>query len=170
MAVDRVERMVRGEITVPGTLEQVWKAWTTDRGAEGFFAPECHIDLRPGGLYEIFFNPQAEPGLRGSEKMIVLAVQPMKMLSFTWNSPPELPEVRGQMTHMLVRFTTVDAEHTRVTLVHDGWGEGGQWEQAYQYFNFAWLQVVLPRLQYCFLKGPINWDKPPSMDELGKVE
>ena len=101
--------------------------------------------------------------------MIVLAVQPMKMLSFTWNSPPELLEVRGQMTHMLVRFFALDADHTRVTLVQDGWGEGGQWDQSYGYFTIAWLQVVLPRLNYCFTAGPIDWEKPPNMTELEKV-
>ena len=169
MPTETTYRAVKGEIIVPAPLAEVWHAWTSDEGAQAFFAPECHIDARPGGAYDIYFNPQAQPGMRGSDGMIILAVQTQQMLSITWNSPPELPEVRGQMTHMLVTFSPVDNTHTRVKLIHDGWGEGGQWDQAYLYFTAAWLQVVLPRLKYRFVAGPIDWDKPPSLSELQKV-
>ena len=50
------------------------------------------------------FDLEAEPGLQGGEGVQLLAVQPMAMLSFTWNAPPELPGVRPQRTHVTVRF------------------------------------------------------------------
>ena len=66
--------------------------------------------LEPGGAYEMFFNLDAPVGERGGEGMIILAIQPGKMLSFTWNAPPTLPTVRGQMTHVLVRFEEDEVE------------------------------------------------------------
>ena len=98
------EKTVHGEIVVNAGLEEVWNAWTTEAGAKTFFAPACNIDLRPDGPYEIFFNPDAPPGERGGEGLRVLAAQPMQMFSFTWNAPPSLPEVRGQRTHVTLRF------------------------------------------------------------------
>ncbi|NIS81212.1 MAG: SRPBCC domain-containing protein [Anaerolineales bacterium] len=159
------ERYIRGEVIVDAGLDDVWAAWTTEDGAKTFFAPDCNIDLQPDGLYEIFFNPSAEPGMRGGDGLRVMAVQPKKMLTFTWNAPPSIPEVRSQRTHVVIRFYPEGEKRTRVTLHHDGWGEGGAWDEAFEYFQSAWNKVVLPRLRYRFEHGPVDWDQPPDLED-----
>jgi uncharacterized protein YndB with AHSA1/START domain len=159
MIAYRPDRAIHGEIVVPASVAEVWNAWTTEEGVTSFFAPACTIDLRPDGPYEILFDPSAPPGQRGGEGLRVMAVQPMRMLSFTWNAPPSLPQVRGQRTHVVVRLAVEDDHRTRVTLHHDGWGSGGQWEDAFRYFDRAWNQIVLPRLRLRFEQGPIDWQK-----------
>lgn len=157
------ERVVEGEVTVDASVDEVWRAWTTSEGAETFFAPRCIIDLRPGGKYEMLFDLDAAPGKQGGEGVILLAVQPPRMLSFTWNAPPELPEIRKQRTHVTVFLESLGPTRTRVMLRHDGWGEGAEWDAAYDYFERAWKQIVLPRLKYRFENGPIDWDHPPDL-------
>jgi uncharacterized protein YndB with AHSA1/START domain len=161
------ERVIRCEIVVPAPLAEVWQAWTTEEGAESFFAPRCHIDLRPGGAYEMLFDLEAEPGQQGGEGMMVMAVQPDRMLSFTWNAPPHLPSVRGQMTHVVVRLFETEAGDTRVSLRHDGWGDGDEWDAAFQYFSGAWADVVLPRLKHRLEHGPVDWSDPPRLGQSG---
>ncbi|NOZ08354.1 MAG: SRPBCC domain-containing protein [FCB group bacterium] len=151
-------RFIKCSVVCPANLKQVWRAWTTADGIRSFFAPDCDIELKVGGRYEIYFNPSAKTGSRGAEGTRILGIQPCKMLSFTWNSPPHLKEVRWQYTHVTVRFEAVDAHHTKVTLVNDGYGEGGQWEESLAYFKRAWCQVVLPRLKNSFSSGPLDWD------------
>ncbi|MGB7540068.1 MAG: SRPBCC domain-containing protein [Anaerolineales bacterium] len=163
MTPHKMDRAVEGETIVDAPIEQVWRAWTTMEGAVSFFAPRCAIDLRPGGKYEMLFDPNAAPGKQGSEGVILLAVQPPVMLSFTWNAPPELPEIREQRTHVTVRLEALDSNRTKVTLVHDGWGEGAGWDSAYEYFEQAWKRIVLPRLKYRFEHGPIDWEHPPEL-------
>lgn len=158
------DRILFGEVTVNASLSEVWQAWTTPEGARTFFAPECRIELRVDGAYEMYFDPGAAPGSRGGEGLRILALQPEKMLSFNWNAPPELPEVRDQHTHVVVRFYEVDSRHTRVTLIHDGWGEGSQWDQAYAYFERAWFKAVLTRLAYRFAVGPVDWSNPLRLE------
>ena len=153
------ERAVTAQIDVPASLDDVWEAWTTVAGARTFFAPASRIDLRPGGAYEMLFNLDAEPGLQGGEGNRLLAIQPGKLLSFSWNAPPELPTVRDQRTHVVLRFAALGSQVTRVSLRHDGWGAGGEWDRAFEYFERAWTQVVLPRLRYRFEHGPIDWDQ-----------
>ena len=159
------ENVITSQIKVPAALTEVWHAWTTEEGAQSFFAPRCNIDLRPGGAYEMLFDLNAEHGKQGGEGMVVMAVQPERMLAFTWNAPPHLPTVRGQMTHVVIRMFEMEAGETRVTLHHDGWGEGSEWDDAFQYFSGAWADVVLPRLRYRFESGPVDWSNPLTFGE-----
>jgi len=45
---------------------------------------------------------------------------------------------------------------TVVRLHHSGWGDGGQWDQAHDYFDKAWA-AVLENLQKRFVEGPRDW-------------
>src|SRR6185436_20798773 len=120
---------------VAASVDDVWTAWTTREGIIGFFAPDAQIDPRVGGLFEIYFNPLAAPGLKGADDMRFMALQPKKMLSFTWNAPPSLPDARQQRTFVVVRFEPVADGQTRVAIHPTGWGDGGEWDKTYTYFD-----------------------------------
>ncbi|HEY2628106.1 MAG TPA: SRPBCC domain-containing protein [Usitatibacter sp.] len=150
------ERMLQKEVTVKSPLPAVWDAWTTTEGIKTFFAPDGHVEARPDGPFQIYLNPYAEPGMKGADDMHVLAVQPFQMLSYTWNAPPSLPEARKQRTVVIIRFASVSKDETRVTLTQVGWGDGGEWDKAYAYFDKAW-DVVLGNLQQRFVTGPVDW-------------
>ena len=150
------ERAIDKEVVVPASLETVWESWTTREGIRGFFAPDAVIEPRVGGAFHIHIDPLAQPGARGADDMRFMALQPMKMLSFDWNAPPHLPEARAQRTFVVLRFDPVDDRNTRVRLHHTGWGDGGQWDQAYAYFDRAWGNV-LANLKKRHETGPLDW-------------
>lgn len=150
------ERAIDKEVVVNATLDDAWNAWTTREGVVSFFAPDAVVDARPGGAFHVHFDPLAPAGSRGADDMRFLALQPKRMLSFDWNAPPSLPEARQQRTVVIVRFAPVDARQTRVTLHHTGWGDGGEWDKAYAYFDRAW-GGVLANLKKRFETGPQDW-------------
>jgi len=156
LAAAAQERALVKVAIVAAPLEAAWKAWTTTEGIKTFFAPDARVEARPGGAFEVFFNPYAKPGLKGADGMEVLAVQENRMLSFTWNSPPHLPEVRNQRTAVTLRFSALGENRTEVRLTHSGWGDGGQWDQSFAYFDTAWGKV-LANLEKRFAEGPIDW-------------
>jgi len=131
------ERSLDKEVIIDATIDQAWDAWTTGAGITSFFAPEAKIEPHVGGAFAIYMNPLAEPGLRGADDMHFMALQPKKMISFDWNAPPSLPLARAQRTFVIVRFEPVNDRQTLVRLHHIGWGDGGEWDQAYQYFDQA---------------------------------
>lgn len=155
-AAQAAERAIDKEVVVDATLDQAWAAWTTREGIVSFFAPDAVIEPRVGGAFHIHMDPGAAPGMKGADDMRFMALQPKKMLSFDWNAPPHLPEARAQRSFVVVRFAAVDAKTTRVTLHHTGWGDGGQWDQAYAYFDKAW-GGVLANLKKRFEVGPYDW-------------
>ena len=150
------ERAIDKAVVVKATLDQAWAAWTTREGITSFFAPDAQVEARVGGPFHLYMDPLAQPGLKGADDMRFMALQPPHMLSFDWNAPPSLPEARAQRTFVIVRFAAVDAQHTRVRIHHVGWGDGGEWDQAHDYFDKAW-GVVLANLRKRFDEGPRDW-------------
>jgi uncharacterized protein YndB with AHSA1/START domain len=155
-AVQAEERAIDEKITVKAGVDEVWKAWTTSEGIKTFFAPDAKVELRVDGPFQVYINPYAEPGLKGADDMRIIGFQEKKMLSFTWNAPPSLPEARKQRSVVIVRFVARGDALTDVTLHHIGWGEGGEWDKAFDYFSKAWPNV-LKNLQKRFDSGPVDW-------------
>lgn len=154
--VSAAERAIDKEVVVAASVDDVWTAWTTRAGIVSFFAPDAIVEARPGGAFHIHFDPYAAAGAKGADDMRFLALQPKRMLSFDWNAPPHLPEARSQRTVVIVRLEPAGDASTRVRLHHTGWGDGGQWDQAYAYFDRAWGNV-LGNLRKRFETGPIDW-------------
>ena len=150
------ERSLDKQVIVDATLDDAWAAWTTREGIVSFFAPDAEIDARVGGAFHVYIDPGAQPGSRGADDMHFMALQPKRMLSFDWSAPPSLPAARAQRTFVVVRLRPVDAHHTEVTLHHTGWGDEGEWDQAYAYFDRAWT-FVLANLKQRFETGPKDW-------------
>jgi uncharacterized protein YndB with AHSA1/START domain len=150
------ERALEKQVVIDATLEQAWDAWTTRAGIVSFFAPDAQIEPHVGGAFHIYIDPLAEPGFKGADEMRFMALQPKKMISFDWNAPPSLPEARKQRTFVIVRFEPVSEKQTRVVLHHTGWGDGGEWDKAYAYFDRAWGNV-LGSLKKRFETGPTDW-------------
>ena len=150
------ERSLDKQVEIAATLDQAWDAWTTREGIVSFFAPDANIEPRVGGAFQIYIDPLGDPGGKGADDMRFMALQPKKMLSFDWNAPPSLPQARAQRTFVVLRFEALAEKTTRITLHHTGWGEGGEWDKAYSYFDRAWGNV-LGNLKKRFEVGPQDW-------------
>ena len=152
---DQSNKILRRDMLVPASLEEVWDAWTTTEGVKTFFSSEAMVELVVGGSYEIYFNLKAKEGLRGSEGCKILSYLPMEMLSFEWNAPPDFGELRGQHTRVVLHFKEFEPGKVKVVLSHLGWGKGEDWDKLYDYFGKAWY-YVLDNLKKRFTEGPIN--------------
>lgn len=120
----------------------VWWAWTTSEGMASWWARDSWIELRRGGPFELYFLGNKPRGLQGSEDCRILSYVPQEMLSFTWNFPPSIPEIRFEHTWVVLRIAKSGASETRVTLDQLGWQSGPAWRRGYAYFDDAWGSVL----------------------------
>lgn len=144
-ADDLSPRVIHHEITVSRPRAAVWKQWTTVEGLR-FVVEEAQVDLRPGGVYEWYFLMKSPVGSRGGEGCRILSFLPERMLTFSWNAPPEMKRTRKQYTWVVMNFEDAPGG-TKVTLDHLGWPAKGlvddpQWEETFKYFEGAWDWVL----------------------------
>jgi uncharacterized protein YndB with AHSA1/START domain len=155
------ERAVHAEVIVNASRSDVWKAWSSNEGAETFFAPKTNIDTRIGGPYEIFFNPA---DIRQSTKgMRVLCYIPGEMLSFEWSLPQdEFPLFKDDRGWVVVQLSALSPTRTRVNVTHLGWGQGSDWDRAFAHMDRGWAELT-QRLAARFEQGPMNWETQEMM-------
>jgi uncharacterized protein YndB with AHSA1/START domain len=156
------DRVLRTELVIDAPIETLWRLWTTEAGITSFFAPGCRIEPRVDGAFEIYFNPAATPGQRGAEGTRIVAFEPDARLAFTWNAPPNQPTVRAQRTIVDLRFLPQGSGTTRIVFTHYGWGDGPEWDSAYDYFDQAWNTFVLPNFVWRVAHGPVDWKNLPQ--------
>lgn len=139
---------------IDATINAAWLKWTTPDGLRTFFGSDNFIELTPGGAYEIYFMMDSPKGERGSETCKVLSFIPEKMLSFTWNAPPEFTEGRNSKhyTWVVVEFENVSINQTKIILTHLGWLNGEQWDAVFNYFDKAWDFVLNGLEKSCSIK------------------
>ncbi|UCC11548.1 MAG: SRPBCC domain-containing protein [candidate division WOR-3 bacterium] len=137
-------KIIKKSRTVNCSLHDVWQKWTTHEGLLTFFGRDNRIELKLGGPFEIYFLMDNPPGLKGSEGCKVLSFLPQRMLSYTWNAPPEYPEIRNHdhQTWVVIFFKPLGDNKTEVELNHLGWLTGEQWDAVYDYFDEAWESVL----------------------------
>ena len=138
------DKVIEKTRVVNCSVDMVWWKWTTHEGLLTFLGRENKVDLILGGSYEIYFLMDNPEGLRGGEGNKIISYVPQEMLSFTWNAPPEYPEIRNHKhsTWVVVYFKSVDKDKTEVTIKHLGWLNGENWDQVYDYFVSAWTRVL----------------------------
>ncbi len=138
------EKVLEKTRVVNCSIDTVWWKWTTHEGLLTFFGSDNKINFKLGGSYEIYFLMDNPEGLKGGEGNKIISYSPKEMLSFTWNAPPDYPEIRNHKhtTWIVVNFKSVNENQTEVTVKHLGWLTGEDWDEVYNYFESAWVTVL----------------------------
>lgn len=138
------EAAIVREVGIEATPSAIWARFASAEGLQSWLVPEARVDLRPGGRYELLFDAEQPEGSRGTEGCVVLGFVPGRMLSFTWNAPPDQP-TRGFRTWVVLEIEA-EGQGSRVRITHTGWpqevSKPGDWAETFAYFETAWRLVL----------------------------
>ncbi len=151
-----MDRRIEWEIYLPAPVEDVWRAWTVPDEMTTWASPGAEVDLRPGGVWEVHFEPDRPKGQRGSDANTIVSVVPPFELHLKAGAPPDFPTVREEKTDFLVRLEPAGFGHTRLVAIQFGWQNGPEWDRAFAYLadaNSEWLNWLHQR----FVRGPLTW-------------
>ncbi|MBX3388161.1 MAG: SRPBCC domain-containing protein [Phycisphaeraceae bacterium] len=126
-------------IAVNAPRGDVYNRFTTSDGWKKFMGTQADLDLRIGGQWEIYFDPNAKIGSNGCQ---VLSYVPDEMVSFSWNAPPKFSEERAKRTWVVVTFTDAAGGKSNVRLRQFGFATDGNWPEVKEYFVKAWPRVL----------------------------
>ena len=138
-------RKVANSNTFATSIDSLWHAWTTNEGIQSWLVENSDIELKIGGKFEIYFGADMPKGSQGSELCTILSYAPHKMLSFSWNAPPTIPNLRaiGPCTWVVLHFEPIDDTYTKLSLTHYGIQSGSEdWDAYLAYFESAWGHVM----------------------------
>lgn len=143
------EKLLRFEVIVPASIDEVWDAFTTHGGAATWLWSDVRIDLRPGGDWLVLFPKSVGGGT-------IVSYIPKRELVVSALAPEQFPTVRRERTTATFGFEAVSPASTKVTLVQTGWKSGKEWDDAYEYLATGNAQL-LATLKQRFETGPIDW-------------
>ena len=147
------EKMLRFEVTVPATVDEVWKAFTTREGLTTWLWSDARIDLKPGGDWLAVYPGGATGG--GT----IVSVDAPRRIVISALAPEKYPTVRSERTRATFEFAPATPSGTMVTLVQTGWKSGSEWDAAYEYLSVGNAQLFA-QLRRRFESGPIDWARP----------
>jgi len=130
------------EKVLDAPLQEVWKAWTTSEGLRRFLAADARVEMMRGGAFEVFLDPDAPEGSRGTEGCRVLSYLPRQMLSVEWIAPADYPELRKTKMRILLKVEPARGGGVLVRLIQSGWGSGDDWDDLYRHYEEMWPGVL----------------------------
>lgn len=152
------DRVLRHEAVMSAPVARVWRAFTTVDEMRFFIAPVIAIDLRPGGLWESSYDPDAKIGTPGNIQNEILSFVPEKMLSIRIRAtPPRFPHPEvGKSVWTVLWFEDIGGGKTRVTVEMLPWKSGPEADLLYGFFD-AGNEITLVRAQNYFAGKPTDW-------------
>lgn len=135
---------INNEITVNLPIELVWHAWTISDRVAQWFAPETKIETKVGGAYELYFVPGNKSGMN-TNGCKILNMDHCKQLVFEWKGPDQFSSLMNEaypLTKVTVNFEKVRDGKTKVIVVHTGFKDRDDWNEAIQWHEMAWSGVL----------------------------
>lgn len=151
-------RSLTYELIVPAGRDAVWDALMTTDGLETWAGPAALVEPRRGGAWDVYFDPDAPKGQRGSENTLI-AIVPKRLIVMSAGAPKQFETVNRERTIVIFETEAADEGRTLVRMIQTGWGEGPDWDGAFEYVkpaNAEWLSWLHRR----FESGPLEWPEP----------
>ncbi|MFX1362510.1 MAG: SRPBCC domain-containing protein [Promethearchaeota archaeon] len=126
-----------------------FEMFTVNDHLENWLTEMADVEPEVGGKYELFWNPLDEEN-DSTIGCKILAIEPSRFLSFEWKGPKQFKHFMNNvrpLTNVVVSFIP-DQDSTTVYVLHVGWRNTAEWENARQWFVKAWEDVLLKLQNY----------------------
>ena len=122
---------------------RAFELFTANKHLEKWLTNAADVEPKIGGKYELFWNPQN----RANDSTIgckILAIAPNRLLCFEWKGPKQFKHFMNEvqpLTNVAVFFIPLK-EGTEIHLLHTGWRDSAEWEEAREWFDKAWMMAL----------------------------
>ena len=147
-----MDKIIYHSIALECSTHNAFEFFTKNKLLEQWLTKEADVEPKVGGKYELFWVPEDKEN-DSTIGCKIIALQHDKFLSFEWKGPKMykhfMNEVRP-LTNVVVTFIPIDGG-TEIHLLHTGWRDSPEWEEARKWFDNQW-ELSFVNLQQCSIK------------------
>ncbi len=138
-----MDKILHHSIKLKCDITSAFRYFVDKEKLQNWLAPSVEVDPVVGGKYELFWVPE-EPEYDSTIGCTITAIDQEKLLAFEWKGPKQYSDFMNHadpLTHVTVAFYPVktgEEPETEIHLVHTGWRDTPDWEEARQWFQKAW--------------------------------
>ncbi|HEX8708631.1 MAG TPA: SRPBCC domain-containing protein [Pyrinomonadaceae bacterium] len=138
-----MSNIVHRSVTLRCTAAEAFQKFTATEHLTGWLAKDAEVEPKAGGKYELFWDA-GEREKNSTLGCRITAFEPDKLIAFDWKGPEpfrHFMNVARPLTHVTIFFLP-SPETTEVHLIHTGWGDTPEWDDARQWFERAWSEAL----------------------------
>ncbi|UCE04624.1 MAG: SRPBCC domain-containing protein [bacterium] len=124
-----------------------FEMFTVNKLLQSWFTKLADVEPVGGGKYELFWDPEDREN-NSTIGCKITAIEQDKLLSFDWKGPVQYKHFMNNadpLTQVVVSFFPCgDGADpcTEVHIIHTGWRNSSEWEEARMFFEKAWSNVL----------------------------
>ena len=140
-----MDKIINLSVWLNCTNDHAFEMFTKNEHLASWLTTAADVEPKLGGKYELFWNPDDKEN-DSTIGCKISAYEPSRYLAFEWKGPKQFKHFMNTsrpLTHVVIHFipkTTDDKDKTttEVHLIHTGWGNSADWEEARVWFEIAW--------------------------------
>ncbi len=140
--MDTPDKIITVSALLETSADSCFSYFTDNSFLSKWLTLKADVELKVGGKYELFWTPEDKDKTNNSTfGCRILAFERPYYLNFEWKGNAGQKQFMNNvrpLTNVTVLFSPLNSDKTIVTLIHTGWRQNQQWEEARQYFTKAW--------------------------------
>lgn len=140
-----MDKILKHTVKLDCDVKRCFDFFTHNELLQLWLCPLADVEPEVGGKYELFWNPDDKEN-DSTIGCRITAIEPGKYLSFEWKGPSQFKHFMNNadpLSHVVVFFIPLSTDGkwsscTEVNLIHSGWRNSDNWEEARLWFQNAW--------------------------------
>ena len=138
-----MDKIIYQSIILKYSPRRAFEQFTANKNLERWLTQVADVEPKVGGKYELFWNPDDKEN-DSTIGCKVLVISKDRVLCFEWKGPQLFKHFMNNtkpLTCVTVFFNPC-SKGTEVHLLHTGWGDSPEWEDAREWFDKAWKNAL----------------------------
>jgi uncharacterized protein YndB with AHSA1/START domain len=154
--------VIHKQVRLACPAHRAWQLFTVNSELESWLTTRADVEPWLGGKYELFWDAD-DPENDSTIGCRVTAIEPQQLLAFDWKGGRQHKAFMNEadpLTHVTICFVSAGANHVDVQLVHSGWRQSSEWNDARDWFERAWSEAFTRLAEHAAEGSPAETAQP----------
>ena len=141
-----MENIIQIKMEMDSDVHNVFNMFIVNELLEEWLTEKADIEPEVGGKYELFWEPENRE-INSTIGCKITGIEEDRFISFEWKGPVQFQSFMNSvdpLTHVIIFFIPSSDVPIKTTiyLFHVGWRKSPEWQQARNYFDKVWRNIL----------------------------